>query len=133
MAEPRTIKSPYDARTGHNGTGSDIAKSVCVQLKAAPTYDHEVELCATATGNPYGITSEIIADTEKGGVQIRNRAVAIAGATIAVGARVMPDTGGKLITATAGNTVVGTAATAGVTDEEFEVELIGPGGAEMPG
>ena len=52
--------------------------------------------------------------------------------TIAVGARVTSDANGKGVAAAAGNTFHGVAVTAGADGEFFEIELNGPGGAQMP-
>lgn len=133
MSEPRVIAAAHDIRAAKNTSGADMAKGVFVKLKASPTVDDEVDLEATNTGAIYGVTMEAIADGEFGNIQIRGRALVLAGGAIAVGARVMPTTGGKSLTATAGNSVGGLAVTAGASDELHEVELAGPGGCEMPG
>jgi len=131
--EPRVQVDPNDIRSGKNTSGSEMAQGVIVKLKASPTVDDEVDLEATNTGVIYGVTMQVIADGEWGNIQIRGRAKVLAGGTIAVGARVMPTTGGKSLTATAGNSVLGQAVTAGSSDAIHEVELAGPGGCEMPG
>lgn len=123
-----------EVRPGINTSGSDMALGVAVKLKASPTVPDEVDLEATNTGAIYGVTMAAIANTATGDIAIRGRVPALAGAAIAAGARVMPNTGGKFITATAGNAVAGLAITAASGDAVlFELELLGPGGVEMPG
>lgn len=129
----RVIVNDRDIRSGKNTSGSDMAKGVIVKLKATPTVPDEIDLEATNTGAILGVTMEAITNGSWGNVQIRGKAAVLAGGTIAVGARCMPTTGGKSLTATAGNTVLGLAVTAGASNELHEVELLGPGGAEMPG
>jgi hypothetical protein len=120
-------------RQAKNTSGSDMAKGVIVKMKASPTVPDEIDLEATATGVIYGVTQNAISNGEWGDVVIRGRAEVLAGGTIAAGVRVMPTTGGKSLTATAGNSVLGVAITAGTASALHEVELLGPGGAEMPG
>jgi len=111
-----------------------MLKGVAVKLKASPAVPDEIDLEATNTGAIYGVTGNAIENGRYGDVVIRGRAEALAGAAIAAGVRVMASTGGKLVTATAGNSVAGLAVTAASADGDFfELELIGPGGCEMPG
>ncbi len=120
-------------RPGKNTSGSDMARGVFVKLKASPTVPNEIDLEATNTGAVYGVTANAIADGEWGDVYVGGSVPVLAGGTIAAGVRVMPTTGGKSLTATAGNSGAGLAVTAGAADALHEVELSGPGGAEMPG
>lgn len=123
-----------EVRPGINTSGSAMAKGVAVKLKATPTVPDEVDLEASNTGAFYGVTKQALANNAAGDIAISGRVLALAGAAIAAGVRVMPDTGGKFVTATAGNTVAGLAVTAASGDATyFELELQGPGGAEMPG
>ncbi|MCP4674354.1 MAG: DUF2190 family protein [Deltaproteobacteria bacterium] len=122
-----------ECRQVKNTTGSTLAKGVWVKLNAFPTVEDEIELEDSNTGAIYGVTAYEIEDGKMGDVVIRGRAAVLAGGTIAVGARVMPTTDGKSLTATIGSSVGGLAVTAGVADAYHEVELLGPGGAEMPG
>lgn len=120
-------------RQAKNTSGSDMVKGVIVKLKATPTVEDEIDLEETNTGAIYGVTLNAIADGRYGDIVISGRAEVLAGGTIAVGVRVMPTTAGASLTATAGNSVLGLAVTAGASGALHEVELLGPGGAEMPG
>lgn len=122
-----------DVRRGKNTSGSAMVKGVIVKLKATPTEPLEIDLEATNTGVIYGVTMNACANNEAVDVQIRGIAEVLAGGTIAVGVRVMPTTGGKSLTATAGNSILGVAVTVGAADALHLVELAGPGGSEMPG
>lgn len=124
---------PDDIRQGKNTSGSDMAKGVIVKLKATPTETLEIDLEATNTGVIYGVTMEAITNGERGNVQIRGIAEVLAGGTIAVGVRCMPTTAGASLTATAGNSILGVAVSAGASGSLHMVELAGPGGSEMPG
>ena len=133
MTQPTAIVGPDDIRGCTNTSGGAIVKGTILKLKASPTYEREVDVEATNTGAIYGVAMHDADDDAAVDVQIRGQALVLAGGTIAAGVRVMPTTGGKSLTATAGNSVLGLAVTAGAADELHEVELNGPGGCEMPG
>jgi len=132
MSEPRVIVGAEGIRGCKNTSGSDMAKGVIVKLKASPTVDDEIDLEAANDGAIYGVTMQAISDAAWGNVQVLGRALVLASTTVAAGVRVMPTTGGKTLTATTGNSVLGLAVTAGAADELHEIELSGPGGAAMP-
>lgn len=127
------IYSDQQVLPGYNGTGSDIAKGVIVKLKVAPSQNFEVEIEATSTGVIYGVTQNIIENGRTGDIVVGGVAEVLAGGTITPGVRVMPTTGGKSLTATAGNSVLGIALTTGTASALHNVVLSAPGGAEMPG
>ncbi len=120
-------------RPGRNATGSTIVKGVFVKWKTSPTYQDEIEIAAGNTDAVLGVAAHDIEDGTVGDVYVRGTVPVLAGGTIAVGVRVMPTTGGKSLTATAGNSVGGISRSPGTADALHEVELAGPGGAEMPG
>ncbi len=122
-----------ECRQVKNTTGSTLAKGTFVKLKASPSVEDEVELEDSNTGAIYGVTAYEIEDGKMGDVVLRGRAAVLAGGTISPGVRVMPTAGGKSLTATVGSSGGGLAVTAGALDAYHEVELLGPGGAEMPG
>lgn len=135
MAEPTNIVPKEFIRPGYNGTGTAMVQGQLVKLKASATIKDDIELATGATDPVYGAVMDPsgIADAARGNIQVMGRAKVLADGTIAVGARITATTGGESTTASAGNTCAGVAVTAGVADTLHEVELNGPGGAEMPG
>jgi hypothetical protein len=123
----------YGVRAVYNGTGGALSQGTFVKLKASPTYKNEIEAATGNNDQVLGVLINDVADTTYGDCQVRGVAQVLAGGTIAVGARVMPTTGAKSLTATAGAATIGVAVTAGASDTLHEVELTAPGGAEMPG
>jgi hypothetical protein len=133
MTTLTSVVPEYGVRQVYNGTGGTLSQGTFVKLKAAPTYKNEIEASAGNKDAVLGVLMEDLATATYGECQIKGVAQVLASTTIAVGARVMPTTGGKSLTCTAGNSVIGVAVTAGATDTLHEVELTGVGGAEMPG
>jgi hypothetical protein len=129
MAEPRAIDPKI--RTGYNASGSVISKGYIVKV-AGTTYQDQIALAAAATDALFGVAANDIATGGPGNVQVSGRALVYAGGTVAVGARVTTDSAGKGVAASAGNSVLGVAMTAGASGSLFEVEL-GLGGNEMAG
>ena len=130
MGQLRQIIGPEDLRSGYNNTGSSIGEALVVVLNNAG--DREVELPGAVTDDVYGVTLDAIADDTWGDVQIRGQAICTCSAAVAIGARLMMDTAGKVLTwsAAAGSNaaVVGKALTATSADGDLlEVELAGPG------
>lgn len=131
--QPRRIVPDKGIRSGKNTSGSPILKGRIVKLKASPGVDDEVIPAAAASDAFYGVTTHDIADGEWGDIQVEGRAVVVAGAAIAVEARVTFGTGAKGAAASTGDSVLGIAVTEATTDgDEIEVDLSGPGGAAMP-
>lgn len=133
MATLTRIVPEDGVRPVYNGTGGTLSKGTFVKLKAAPTYQNEIEAAAGNDDPVYGVLMEDLATANYGDCQIEGKAQVLAGGTIAVGARVMPTTGGVSLTATVGHAVIGVAVTAGTLAALHEVELTAVGGVEMPG
>jgi hypothetical protein len=133
MSQPTAVVPDKGIRKIYNGTGGDLVQGICVKLTASPTVHSEIELADAATDPCYGVLMHDVADTEYGDCQVAGIALALASTTVAAAARVTGTTGGKTVAASAANAVFGVAVTAGATDTLHEVELTGPGGAEMPG
>lgn len=130
MAQPTAIIGSEDIRPGFNETGSTIAAAVAVTATAGSAPDSIV--LASAGARIKGVTLAAIADQTRGDVLIRGQAICTAGAAIVRGVNLMvTGVAGKLITATAGNQVVGVARSAASADGDlFEAELdIGSAGA----
>lgn len=73
-----------------------------------------------------GFVTEDAASGDDIAVDVLGTTIAIAGAGVSDGAKVMVGTGGKVITATSTNVPVGIAQQAGSTDQPFEI-LLTPG------
>jgi hypothetical protein len=130
MGQLRQIVDSEGIRSGYNNTGSALGEALVVVLNNAG--DREVELPGAVTDDVYGVTLKAIADDTWGDVQIRGQAICTAAAEVAIGARLMMDTAGKVLTWTAAGganaAVVGKAMTAASGDGvQLEVELAGPG------
>lgn len=134
MAQILYQAGPGDIRACKNTSGGALVEGTLVQIKASPTVPYEIEACTSATGAIYGVVANgSIANGAVGDVQIHGIAKVRGSAAIAIGARVTATTGGEAVTASAGNSFCGIALSVGANDTLFEVELLGPGGAEMPG
>lgn len=126
--QPRAIINGTDLRSAYNGTGTAIGAYLAV--KVSTSVDDAVLLPAAATDKPLlGLTREIIADQQWGTVQIRGKAIAVAGGSVTKGDLLMVTSAGKLVTfvANAGNTAFAIASRSAANNDEFEVELLGPG------
>ncbi len=99
--------------------GSDVARYVLVKTTGA------VVVTAGSTDNPLGVTIQSAATGEKVTIGVGGKFFCTAGAAIAKGANIMPDTaGGKVITHTATNVLVGKALQAASADGDIiECEL----------
>jgi hypothetical protein len=132
MTQLNAIVPAGFTRQVYNGTGGTLDKGTFVKLKAASAY-MEVEAAAANDDPVYGVLMNDVPTATYGDCQIAGKALVLAGGTIAEGARVMPTTGAKSLTATVGLNCTGIACTAGVASALHEVELGALGGAEMPG
>jgi len=132
MSEPRVQVGPDQITSGKNITGAVISQGLIVKVNAAPTVIDEITLAAANTDAFLGVAMNDIADDAYGDIQTGGVALVLGGAAVAIGARVMSDANGKGITGTATNAILGIAKTVGALNELFEVQLSGPGGAEMP-
>jgi len=131
--KPRAIVPDKGLRAAKNTSGSKISKKTLVKLKDG-TVDDEVIPTAAATDAIYGVAYEDIADDAYGDIQVHGRAIVVSAGAVTKGSRVTHGSGAKGAAASGGNSFIGTAVTtAGGADEDIEVELLGPGGAEMPG
>jgi Uncharacterized conserved protein (DUF2190) len=133
MTELTRVVPDHAIRMVYNGTGGTLSQGTFVKLKAAPTYKGEIEAADGNDDPVYGVLMADVLNGARGDCQIFGIAKVLASTTVAVGVRVMPTTGAKSVTATAGHAVIGIALTAGATDTLHEVELSGPAGARMPG
>lgn len=126
MPEPRAIVPEKGIRPGRNSTGSDIAKSVAVQLVAAGTEDpNQVQLPSGAGVAIYGVTMGPIKNGQIGDLQVEGRTRLLAGAGgLAVGNKVAITTAGAGVLAVTGNIVVGICVAAAAAASIAEVELV---------
>ena len=126
VTQPRTISGPYDFRTGHNGTGTDIPAGYV--LKDDATNVDGVALATANTDVLIGVSSEAI---KAGGVesyQNRGKAWVYAGGVVAKGDLLTCDSTSRAVKASAGSVSVqqnmlGRAVTDGVAGDKIEVEL----------
>lgn len=122
IKQPRQISNPSYFRAGRNDGATDIPRH---RLLTFDTAQDAVKLATAGTDEPAGITSDeaieagITRSYQKGG-----KAIAEAGAAIAVHAWVMPDGNGKAITATSGKFAWGRAMIAAGADGDLvEIEM----------
>jgi len=129
MSEPRRRDPKYVP--GYNGTGGTLSKGTLVKLNTTGI-DDEI-IASTATSDAYlGILQNDLADGEYGDVQVGGIGIALSGAAVTKGSRVMFGTGAKVITCTTGLTFAGVArTTASGADEYIEVDIV-TGGPVMP-
>jgi len=129
MTQPRQRDPKYVP--GYNGTGGTLSKGTLVKLKTSGV-DDEI-IAATSTSDAYlGILQHDLADGEWGDVQVGGIGVALSGAAVTKGSRVMWGTGAKVIACTTGLTFAGVArTTASGADEYIEVDIV-TGGPVMP-
>lgn len=131
MSSPLTSTVPENGiRAYKNDTGTTIpAHSVVVRDAST---ERGIKLPAAVTDDVVGVTMQAIPDDGCFyDVQIRGRAIVIASAAIADGARLMPTTAGKVATWSAAGganaAVVGTGEGAPAADGDlFVCELAGP-------
>jgi hypothetical protein len=127
MSEPTSIRSDKAIRSGFNNTGGGtaLARGIGVKLEAGATQQNSIVAAAAATDLEYGVVADRdIPDQQWGDVQVKDKAICLSGAAVAVGAAVTVNASGKFVAAASGNRIWGKALTAaGATDELFEVEL----------
>ncbi|MEE9395170.1 MAG: capsid cement protein [Planctomycetota bacterium] len=129
MPQPRAIKAPESLRSAFNFSGAAIAINRLVNTDPTPSVagrGDAIVAQATSNGTVLGVTTEAAPDADGVGrtIQVRDRALCVAGAAITVGDLVMPTTAGKVLTRTGTNTIVGEAKTAALADLDIiEVEL----------
>ena len=129
MPQPRTIKAPYDPRSGINLSGTAVVINRLLDTDPTPSTAgaHDaIATQATANGKVIGVATVAMPDDD--GVyrtyQVNGRALCVANAAITVGDLVMPAALGRVATRTGTNTVVGEAKTAALAIEDIiEVEL----------
>lgn len=124
MSQPRAIvKDQGGIRPGLNSTGTTIAKHRLV--KKATTAVDAITPHVNGTALPFGVTMEAILDGYAGDVQIEGRAICEAGVPITIGAKITGGTGGKAAIATAGQFIMGEAASDASADGQlFELDLM---------
>lgn len=121
MGQIREIVPDGSRVTAYNGTGSTIAVGYGVRRSGAT--DDQCALPAAITSLGWGVVVESMPTLKRGTIQTTGRVRAVAGAAIAVGAKVECGVDGKFVTHTTG-TIWGIANTLTSADlEEFELEL----------
>lgn len=115
--------------SGLNSTGSTIPKGHIVCRGAGET----IVLASAATDAYLGVTGQDIPNGSYGRVVTRGVVPVMFAAAQTVGARLAANADGHAAAAAAGNAVLGLAREVGAAGVLAEVELLGPGGAEMPG
>jgi hypothetical protein len=123
MPQPRAIvKDQGGIRAGLNSTGTTIAKHRIV--KKATTAVDTITPAVDGAALPYGVTMAAILDGYAGDVQIEGRAIVEAGVVVTIGQKITGGTGGKAAIATAGQFIIGEAASDASADGQlFEVDL----------
>lgn len=123
MPQPRAIVPDNGGiRPGLNSTGVTIAKHRIV--KKATTAVDAVTPAVDGTALPYGLTMQAILDGYAGDVQIKGRGICEASVPITIGQKVTGAAGGKAAVATAGQYIIGEAASDASADGSlFEVDL----------
>jgi hypothetical protein len=124
VPQPRAIvPDSGGVRPGLNVTGVTIAKSRIV--KKATTAVDAITPATDGTAHCYGVTMEAIPDGIAGDVQVEGRAIVEASDVITAGQNVTGAAGGKAAVASAGDFVLGQAASASTADGELiEVDII---------
>lgn len=138
MAEPRAIVPEKGIRPGRNSTGADLAKHVAVALDPAGGDDPpDIELPQGAGVKIYGVvvSSTVRANVSPdvgipngqiGDVQVEGRVPCLVGAGgVTIGDDLAVTVAGAVVTAAAGNIVVGKALTTAAAGEFTEMELVG--------
>lgn len=121
MGQIRELVPDNSRVTAYNGSGSTIA--VGYGVRRSGSTDDQCALPAAITNNGWGVVVEEMATLKRGTIQTTGRVKAVAGALIAVGAKVECGTDGKFVTHTSG-AIWGIANTATAADlDEFELEL----------
>ena len=123
MSQPRAIvKDQGGIRPGLNATGTTIAKHRIV--KKTTTAVDGITPHINGTALPYGVTMAAILDGYAGDVQIEGRAICEAGVAVTIGAKITGGTDGKAAIATAGQYIIGEAASDASADGQlFELDL----------
>jgi len=129
LSQPRVIKTTQGLRSALNNSGADIGAYLCISRDSTLN-----EVILTSGGNVQidGTTTETFTDAD--GVyytyQTEGVAKCTASAAVTIGALVMPDAAGKVLTRTGTNSIVGTALTSSTVDGDIiEVELLRQMGA----
>lgn len=123
MPQPRAIvKDQGGIRPGLNATGVTIAKYRIVK-KSATAVD-AITPHVDGAALPFGVTMQVILDGFAGDVQVEGRAIVEASAAITIGQKVTGAAGGKAAVATAGQYIMGEAASdASANGQLFELDL----------
>lgn len=109
---------------------ADVDLSVTGQYRAVKRTATGIDLCVAADAGFVGILQDDPLAGESGTVKTRDVSVAVAGAAVAVGARLTTDATGRLVTAAVGNPVVAQALEAAAAASDLfavEVGLTGVG------
>lgn len=119
-----------ESQSGRNTTANPIPRGTILVWSGA---GQAIAPASTATGAFAGVAGEDIPAGAWGRVIQKGVAPVIFNAALTVGARVTSNASGHAVAAAAGNAVLGIALEAGAAAELAEVNLVGPGGLEMPG
>lgn len=132
MPEATRIVGDKDVIAGYNSSTTVPIPTKRIVLGTGAGED-EVTIASAASQAFLGVTNQAIAPVSRGDVQKGGKGIVTSGAAVTKGVRVTADGDGKAIAATAGDAVLGTAATTvGAADLDLEVWL-GEMSARMPG
>lgn len=121
MPQPRAwVKDQGGIKPGLNSTGSTIPKYRIV--KKATTAVDSITPAVDGAALPFGVTMVEIKDGYAGDVQTEGVALLEAGAPITIGQKVTGGTGGKGAVASAGDWIIGEAASDAAADGDV-IEL----------
>lgn len=126
VSQPRTVSGPYDFRTGHNGTATEIPAGYI--LKDDATNIDGVTLATANTDVLIGVSCEGIKAGCSESYQNRGKAWVYAGDTVAKGDLLTCDSTSRAVKASVGSVSVqqnmlGRAVTDGIVGDKIEVEL----------
>ncbi len=123
MPQPRAIVPDQGGiNVGLNATGQTIAKYRIV--KKTTTAVDGITPAINGAALPWGVTMAAIPDGFGGDVQIARRAICEAGVPVAIGDKITGGAGGKAAIATAGQYIIGEAASDASADGAlFELDL----------
>jgi len=125
-------QSAGNVRACKNTYGTQIDFGSIVKIKASPSVRGEITISTAANDAHYGVAPYDIADEAYGDIIIRGQAKILCAEYIQAGDRVTADSNGQGVVAVSGNGFIGVATESAPVGSYVSVELIGPGGAEMP-
>ena len=121
-----------NVRACKNTYGTQIDFGTIVKIKASPTVPREVTISTAANDAHYGVAPYDIANEATGDIIIRGQAKVLCAEYIQAHDRVTADSNGQGVVAVSGNGFVGIATESAPVGSYVSVELVGPGGPEVP-